>query len=807
MDRRHRISRSSSNPKTAKQPHFVLALYTSSAFSEHLRNASASHESILTDLARFLKTNVLTWVEFVASSLKSLHHLIRAARSMKGYLERRAKYIPPFSEDVDLVEGWAVDLTRLVTKFGKNILESPLAIYSQIPPFCPSGTRISEQYAFKQRGIEVSGLSNSTWEDRISCISLRPEKTSAIACGELYFAVGVGDAVVLYYKISCQENSRLNHGEDVHLLEFSTTGELLVSSGEHAIKVFDVVTGDQLHYFRISMQALAIAFTEENQVLLAALRSNHVMSYNLSDGNEIDKCPWEDGWETEHSTELVLPRLVAFNQERSVITICYRSRGAYGRIASFSAGCEAIVFNACTKLLAAVYQDKEICVFDIDTKKIEAQIDAEATTLACSPDGQTLACGELNGSIQLRNFSTLELLYRISTWDDAMVSLAISVDGLRFLDIRGSFCNVWEPAMLIRSDAAEDRSEVFGDGILEPAKTVESKESEEIVQITALASTLSGDHIFVGDEEGVLTIYDMTSDQKKEILYKHTQFASVFFVEWHQMGGILVSSDASSRFIVSRLKADTSGCWSCERLFDRRMKEGKALRQILLAPSGESLLTSGGPITSVWSIIGECVGSFEKWEQPHLWFNHPRKNDELVSISQSSTRIMDWETLQKKSEKDNTKIDGGSDTVKRIIVCPRAQHIVIAMESAEHQRRNTILLVARFSALDPIIGSPMVLEKLPGLETKVEYLVGSFDTKIIFLDRSLWVCSLDIMTFRKSMQYARHFFIPLDWMSTSGDPVLEINASRDLIFAKHNEIAVIKSGFARVAEVVWLDGR
>ncbi|MCJ1382328.1 hypothetical protein MMC17_005441 [Xylographa soralifera] len=838
MDRRHRIYRSFSNTKAAKQPHFVLALYASSAFAEHLRNASASHESVFADLAKFLKSNVLTWVEFVASSLKSLHHLIRAAKCMKGYLERRAKYISPFSEDVDLIDEWAIDLTRLVTKFGKNILECPLAVYSQMPAFCPSGTRIYKQYALQQRGIQISGLSDSTWEDRISCISFRPEIALAIACGEIYFAVGVGNTIVLYYKTSCQENTKLNHGEDVHLLEFNATGESLVSSGKHLIRIFDVVTGDQLHCFHSSMEALAIAFTQEDQVLLAALKSNRVLSYKLGDKHGVDECPWEDAWETDHRRGLVLPQIVAFNQECSVLAICYRGRsislwdleegyskgqllrnlatdisnlrGADGRMASFAASCEAIVFNACTNLLAAVYQDREICVFDIDTKEIEAQIDAEATALACSPDGQILACGELNGSIQLRNFSTLELLYKISTCDDAIVSLAFSADGLRLLDVRGPFCNVWEPAMLIRSDVAEDRSEVFSDGIIEPAKIVESRDSEEIVQITALASTLSGDHIFVGNEEGVVASHNMTNCQKKEILYKHAQFASVLFVEWHQVGGILISSDTSSRFIVSKLKANTSGCWSCERLFDRRMVEGKALRQILFAPSGEHFLTSGGPVTSIWSITGDCAGSSEMWEQPHQWSNHPRKSDELISICQKSTRILDWATLKKKGEKVNTMMDIGFDTVttiKRVIVCPRAQHIIMAMENAVHPQRNTRLIVANFSTLDPNPETPMVLEELLGLETKVEYLVGSFDSKIIFLDRSLWVCSLDLMTFRKSRQYARHFFIPLDWMSASGDPVLEITGSRDLIFAKHNEIAVIKRGFARVAEVVWLDGQ
>ena len=96
------------------------------------------------------------------------------------------------------------------------------------------------------------------------------------------------------------------------------------------------------------------------------------------------------------------------------------------------------------------------------------------------------------------------------------------------------------------------------------------------------------------------------------------------------------------------------------------------------------------------------------------------------------------------------------------------------------------------------------MQELTSLDAKVEFLIGAFDSKVVFLDRSLWICTIDLETFWKHKKYARHFFLPLDWMSTTGDSVMEIDLNRDLVLAKKDEIAIIKRGFSRVAEVVSL---
>jgi hypothetical protein len=63
----------------------------------------------------------------------------------------------------------------------------------------------------------------------------------------------------------------------------------------------------------------------------------------------------------------------------------------------------------------------------------------------------------------------------------------------------------------------------------------------------------------------------------------------------------------------------------------------------------------------------------------------------------------------------------------------------------------------------------------------------------VFLRGSGWVCSVDL----ENPGYdgiVRHFFIPVDWLSTTADLMIEITRNGDIVFVKRAEVAVIKRG-------------
>lgn len=154
---------------------------------------------------------------------------------------------------------------------------------------------------------------------------------------------------------------------------------------------------------------------------------------------------------------------------------------------------EAIEFcpNSDINLLAAVYRDGALAVFDPSAQTLLEKVDDfEVEKLACSPDGRTLAVGDSTGMILLYESETLRLLYRILHKSNlAIRRFAFSADGKRLVDIRESQCNVWEPPVLMRTEPQETESmsdmlPVFDDNL---------GTDEDIVEITAVASTANGE--------------------------------------------------------------------------------------------------------------------------------------------------------------------------------------------------------------------------------------------------------------------------------------------------------------------------
>jgi WD40 repeat protein len=94
-------------------------------------------------------------------------------------------------------------------------------------------------------------------------------------------------------------------------------------------------------------------------------------------------------------------------------------------------------------LLAALYHDGDLLIFDPCELAVKTQLQTDAQILACSPDGRILATGNDTGTIQIFEFGSLSLMYKVIASDYSIKSLAFSSDGLRFLDIRGNQCNVW----------------------------------------------------------------------------------------------------------------------------------------------------------------------------------------------------------------------------------------------------------------------------------------------------------------------------------------------------------------------------
>jgi hypothetical protein len=80
------------------------------------------------------------------------------------------------------------------------------------------------------------------------------------------------------------------------------------------------------------------------------------------------------------------------------------------------------------------------------------------------------------------------------------------------------------------------------------------------------------------------------------------------------------------------------------------------------------------------------------------------------------------------------------------------------------------------------------------LGSGIDHVIDVIGTLLLFLDTDLWVCSLDLRTFRAVPQVKRHFFILSEWRGGTGRVFMHFTSMRDFIFAKEGELIVIKRG-------------
>jgi WD40 repeat protein len=821
-----------------------FSLYACEAFSYHLSKADPLANDILALVDKFLEMNVLSWIETTART-QNLMPLIRTAKHLRTYFKARAVEHSPLGKEMRLIQGWTTDLIRIVAKFGDALIMSPSAIYSLVLPFCPTESTV---YNISKSGrrLSVLGLSNSNWDDRLSCIDFPQGQTSAVCRGDEFFAVGLTTGTIsLYHATSFQENRVLNHGEAVKFLQFKSKSELMASCGLKTIRVWDFRSGQTIHNFQAPPRCTYLVF--DNNLLIAASQKNYLASWDLdNDGAQKPDRPWNDSGENLNTPLCSAPRAISISVGHKMLAAAYSGQSItlwdleadsyYGTCGKKLSNGEtsthvvsALVFNPNVNigLLAVSYLDGELALLDPFADQELESFRANCHTLAASPDGRLLAGGAGSGIVQIYEFDTLRLLYRIKSSYFHIKQIGFSRDNLHFVDIRGSQCNIWEPALLLRDLVGDDSSS----GEVSATSVSGAVSNESKIKISVMIMHPLEEVVFCGKEDGSICVYDSKTGASLRTLYQHKSLIRI--LAWGPQNNILMSTDASNGIFMWKLNKIRQEGWVAEEIkFQSRLDCGRSIIQVLLNEAADKFVLSTRESDHLWGIDGQQLNirTYPKSPAKRKWIQHPQSTLHMICIDGSAARICAWtdwseiayiphsidiKGLQLKAATPYTsnhkqrvllelsELDGSTNT--RCLHLLDAAFFDIHPDSLVEDATAAVdsQAVAKKDAItvEPIISilsSPL----LSTLTDCVAHIIGVREPgKLVFLDTHSWVCSADLGDLGgSSMTYARHFFVPYDWLSGMRDLICTIS-KRNVLFARNDNVVIVQGGLDHIEMV------
>ena len=830
---------------SASKKRAKFSLYACTAFSYHLSMADPLANDILILVDKFLKSNILSWIESIAQT-KNLTPLIRTARNLRTYFNSCAAQRSPLGGEIRNIKGWITDLVRIAARFAEPLITLPSAIYGLILPFCPTESTVYKT-AIPGRKLSVVGLSNVQWDDRLSCVDFHQGQTSAVCHGDDFFAVGLNTGTVaVYYATSCQEYKILNHGEAVRLLQFKSKTDLMVSCGMKTIRIWDVRSGQIIHHLAAPPRPIELSF--DKNLLMVASSKNYLALWDLNNGGaQMPNRPWSNSGDRIDIQSHRLPCAISISMKHKMMAIAYDGQPItlwdleedtyYGSCGKKLPSGEtsthrvtALVFNPnpAIGLLVASYLDGDLVLLDpFDDQDLES-FRANCHTLAANPDGRLLAGSAGSGTIEIYEFDTLRLLYRIKSSNSYIKQLVFSKDSLHFADIRGSQCNIWEPAVLLRDFVGDDSSESTSVSLVE-ASSFETK-----AKISAMILYPRREAVFCGKDDGSVSLYSLKTGSELRTLYCHKSLVRIL-AGWLQ-ADVILSVDVSNAIFAWSLKKSQEGWMPDKLLFQSRLDCESAIVQVLLGHAAGKFILSTRESDHLWTIDGLQQEARTYSDKPGIrnWMQHQYSPLHVVCIEGAAAHIHTWKDWSKVASISFT-IDMTGLQLKSITPYSLERKQLILLELCElngsmHTHGLHLLDATSFS-IESIVATEAVSKtaddgkhaqtvsigegttsatisvtllgpQLATLARYVTHLVGIGESgKLVFLDKRSWVCSVDLGSLdNASLSYSRHFFVPYDWFAGTRDIICALT-QREIVFARNNDVAVVKGGLEYVENI------
>ena len=818
---RNRKRSSSTNVVTQGPSQF--ADYAANEIADHILYVSSEDDEFLQAMGRFLSSyNLLSWVEYIARD-SDLNRLVQTGRALRQFLQRRSRYVALFGKDVALLDLWSTDLIRLVTKFGRNLSSFPASIYHHIPPFCPPESALKQQFAASNRSIVIRGLRATTWDDCASVITYQNETPTALACSPSFFAVGQRSGrIKIYDETTCQELRTFSHNETVKMLRFGENGEHLASVATKSISVWNVRSGARIWRFEIDTPCMDLSFVEDDRLLLATLNGSCLWVWDMNTGicNELPS------WTDELDKEYVGSRPIAarIGCGSMMLAVAYRGQdvivwdienecihdiygqdvGSRGPRAKKRSGISPIMSLLLSPtqepgFLAVGYGDGNLVVFNMLDQVIQARTPANAHSLVSSPNGTMLACSNSAGIIMIFEFESLNLLYRIVSEEYGVKSLIFTANSNRLIDIRGPYCRVWDPPVLLRNEA-EDGKNSDTLSVTTLPQDYDLGDTEQTILISAMICVEKDSLIFCGKSDGSICLYDGETGEQKQILVNSNHDSAIECLFYDSRSSILVTSDIDCCTVAYRFHQEGVD-WRTKKTFEHRTST--AVTQLLANEGCTRLLISMHEMDVLCELDSEGGQILKSMEWPdrrrYQWSTHPLDLAQVILIMNNTAYLYEWNSLRELSAPIGIQMAGSvlpELSIRAVASCFNDQVMATTFAELLHSRSRSKLILWNSSDLHPNTGITHPIPHYQPLADQVECIIGTYRHRLVFLNHDRWVCSADAQNFDLEF-FDRHFFFPADWLSAAGFGGLKLGIfprSGTVAFVQGDQVALVQKG-------------
>jgi WD40 repeat protein len=667
----------------------ALLDYAKSAWFIHLSLASYTNPDILDTVVKFLRgPHVLTWIN-IAARRKELRVLVAASRYLTNVVHKLRRMTDDeyltHRQAIQVLEGWATDLVKVVGKFGITLRQHPDSIYKLIPPFCPEDSIIYQQFGFKEsRALNVSGFTRNTWDDCLARLSLdQGVVASTILAAGSRIAVLTNirktSQIIIYNSATFEEQRRITHSERVLTIQVNRLGDLLVSYGYATTKVWDTATGDCIKTIANPAKRPrphTLLFTNENNAILVGNEDRCIRTCSLND----DSAEWEIKSHIDEQslgdTAVNFPMCSALSPDGTMIAFGYRAHpvSAWQLDPPMMLGQCNITLDATDMTIQdntwgevfrltwhpfsgevfGLTQVGLLFKWDPYEEAPRATVQTGADNLTISRDGSLIATGDAVGTMKIYATVDLSLLYQLSS-QDPILYLSFSTDSRQLYDIRGVYGNVWEPNTLVRladsSEYADHSSDALSEteSLAKPSLYIEHHFGR-VDSVIALSGQSVAPLYCYGTEDGVAILCEVGRGKVCE-LERLTSYMSIEQVAWSEDGRLVALTDLSGRLAIKRVAkaSDNRDTWTVKHEFDFVIPSNKGhISQVIFHPAGNNLFVATS--TTLFSINIDSRVLTEATLPAIIskvkWICHPTVVDYILGFGNTQLRVFSWVNLR-----------------------------------------------------------------------------------------------------------------------------------------------------------------